>query len=49
MPRKGFLDQAVTPMAMKPKFLVDTDGKDRLTCEVLYDYGAVTLGAGAAL
>ena len=36
---------ALTPMAMKPKFLVDTDGKDRLTCEVLYDYGAVTLGA----
>ena len=36
---------ALTPMAMKPRFLVDTDGRDRLTCEVVYDYGAVTLGA----
>ena len=36
---------SLTPMAMKPKFLVDADGKDRLTCEALFDYGAVTLGA----
>lgn len=36
---------SLTPMAMKPRFLVDAEGRDRLTCEVLYDYGAVTLGA----
>ena len=36
---------SLTPMAMKPCFLVDMDGRERLTCEVRYDYGAVTLGA----
>ena len=35
-----------TPMAMRPRFLVDMDGKNRLTCDVLYDYGALTLGGG---
>ena len=35
----------LTPMAMKPRFLIDMEGRSRLTCEVLYDYGAVTLGA----
>ena len=34
---------AHTPMAMRPRFLVDMDGKGRLTCDLLCDYGAVTL------
>ena len=34
-----------TPMAMKPRFLVDMEGRERLTCEVLYDYGAAVLSA----
>ena len=37
---------SLTPMAMRPRFLIDMQGRGRLTCEVQHDYGAVVLGAG---
>ena len=35
----------MAPMAMRPQYLVDMQGRSRITCEVRYDYGAVNLGA----
>lgn len=34
---------ARTPMAMRPRFFVDMEGRERLTCRVEYDYGAAVL------
>jgi len=44
---KEILDKHM-PMAMKPRFLVDMDGRERITCELEYDYGALVLRDGAA-
>ena len=37
---------SMAPMPMHPRFYVDMDGRDRLTCRVTYDYGAAVLSGG---
>ena len=46
MKKGGEILRELTPMTMKPRFLIDMDGRERLTCEVQYDYGVLSLLPG---